>query len=212
MYVSHPIAPVWSPDSRILVLGTMPSPASRAAGFYYMHPQNRFWPVLSAVLGGRLLYGNDGLVSGGESAPDGEICGNSADGNRGAGFRAAARQDGGRPQRFVAEAIAERRALVLRHKIALWDVLAGCEIRGAGDSSIRNPVPNDLSVIFGRSRVTRVFCTGQTAFRLYNRFCAEACDVAAVCLPSTSPANRGRWPFERLLEVYAVLNAPDAAL
>ena len=47
--VSHPLAPVWNADSRVLILGTLPSPASRQAGFYYMHPQNRFWPVLAAL-------------------------------------------------------------------------------------------------------------------------------------------------------------------
>lgn len=47
--VAHPLAPVWAPDSRVLILGTLPSPASRQAGFYYMHPQNRFWPVLAAL-------------------------------------------------------------------------------------------------------------------------------------------------------------------
>lgn len=49
--VAHPLAPVWAPDSRVLILGTLPSPASRRAGFYYMHPQNRFWPVLAALFG-----------------------------------------------------------------------------------------------------------------------------------------------------------------
>ncbi len=49
--VAHPLAPVWDENSRVLILGTLPSPASRKAGFYYMHPQNRFWPVLAALFG-----------------------------------------------------------------------------------------------------------------------------------------------------------------
>ena len=48
--VRHTIAPVYDSHSRILILGTMPSPKSREAGFYYGHPQNRFWRVLSQVL------------------------------------------------------------------------------------------------------------------------------------------------------------------
>lgn len=36
-------------ESRVLMLGTMPSPKSREQGFYYGHPQNRFWKVLAAV-------------------------------------------------------------------------------------------------------------------------------------------------------------------
>ena len=50
-HVTHAIAPVFDRRSRALVLGTMPSPASRAAGFFYMHPRNRFWPVMAAVFG-----------------------------------------------------------------------------------------------------------------------------------------------------------------
>lgn len=49
--VFHPIEPVFNSRSRILILGTMPSPKSRQAGFYYAHPQNRFWRVMFSVLG-----------------------------------------------------------------------------------------------------------------------------------------------------------------
>ena len=49
--VIHEIPAVWDGESRILMLGTMPSPASREAGFFYMHPRNRFWQVLPAVFG-----------------------------------------------------------------------------------------------------------------------------------------------------------------
>lgn len=49
--VIHTIEPVFNCHSRVLILGTMPSPKSREQGFYYAHPQNRFWPTLAAVLG-----------------------------------------------------------------------------------------------------------------------------------------------------------------
>lgn len=49
--VTHTIEPVFDARSRVLVLGTMPSPASRAAGFYYGHPQNRFWRVMERLFG-----------------------------------------------------------------------------------------------------------------------------------------------------------------
>ena len=48
---AHPIAPVFDEMSRILILGSFPSVKSREAGFFYGHPQNRFWRVLAAVLG-----------------------------------------------------------------------------------------------------------------------------------------------------------------
>jgi len=47
--ISHQIAPVYDEQSRVLVLGTMPSPLSREVGFYYGNPRNRFWPVLAAL-------------------------------------------------------------------------------------------------------------------------------------------------------------------
>ena len=49
--VLHPLEPVADAGSRVLLLGTMPSPKSREAGFYYAHPQNRFWRVLAARWG-----------------------------------------------------------------------------------------------------------------------------------------------------------------
>lgn len=50
-YVTHNFAPIFDQNSRILMLGTMPSPKSRETGFYYGHPRNRFWKVVSDVCG-----------------------------------------------------------------------------------------------------------------------------------------------------------------
>lgn len=47
--IAHPLAPLFDASSRVLVLGTMPSPTSREVGFYYAHPQNRFWKVMGAL-------------------------------------------------------------------------------------------------------------------------------------------------------------------
>lgn len=47
--VRHPIAPVYDKDSKILILGSFPSVKSRETMFFYGHPQNRFWKVLSAI-------------------------------------------------------------------------------------------------------------------------------------------------------------------
>ena len=59
MLVTHTISPVWDSESRILILGTMPSPASRAAGFFYMHAQNRFWPVMAQIFGETFFHKNN---------------------------------------------------------------------------------------------------------------------------------------------------------
>lgn len=52
--VTHTFGPVFDAHSRVLVLGSIPSPKSREMGFYYGHPQNRFWSVLAAVFGEEL--------------------------------------------------------------------------------------------------------------------------------------------------------------
>jgi len=50
----HPIAPVFDKDSKLLILGSFPSVKSREEGFFYGHPQNRFWKVTSQVFGEEL--------------------------------------------------------------------------------------------------------------------------------------------------------------
>lgn len=50
----HPISPVFDKDSKVLILGSFPSVKSREEGFFYGHPQNRFWKVTSKVFGDEL--------------------------------------------------------------------------------------------------------------------------------------------------------------
>ena len=88
------------------------------------------------------------------------------------------------------ELVAARRAFVLRHRIALWDVLASCEIEGAADSSIRDPLPHMFAPLLARTRIATIFTTGRTATRLFNELAAEEAGMQAIYLPSTSPANR----------------------
>ena len=140
--VTHEIQPVFDSHSRVLLLGTMPSPASREQGFYYGHPQNRFWRVLAAIFD--------------EPAP---------------------------------RTIEEKRDMLLRHHIALWDVLASCEIEGASDASIRDAQPNDLARIFDAADIRAVFATGTKAGELYRKLIEPTLDAPCTTLPSTSPAN-----------------------
>ena len=46
-HIVHPFDPVFDSDSKVLILGTIPSPKSREVQFYYGHPQNRFWRILA---------------------------------------------------------------------------------------------------------------------------------------------------------------------
>lgn len=140
--VTHEIQPVFDSRSHVLLLGTMLSPASREQGFYYGHPQNRFWRVLAAIFD--------------EPAP---------------------------------RTIEEKRDMLLRHHVALWDVLASCEIEGASDASIRDAQPNDLARIFDAADIRAVFATGTKAGELYRKLIEPTLGVPCTTLPSTSPAN-----------------------
>ena len=155
--IVHEIPPVFDSRSRVLILGTMPSPQSRKQGFYYGHPQNRFWKVLA------LLFGED-----------------------------------------VPQGTDARRQFALTHRIALWDVLASCDIAGASDSSIRNPQPNDIAGLLKKTQIRAVFTTGKTAGRLYEKLCRPSCLVDAAVLPSPSPANC-RCHLDELVEAYRAL-------
>lgn len=158
MLVTHTFGPWFDEQSRVLILGTMPSPKSREAGFYYAHPQNRFWRVLPALFGEPPLVGN----------------------------------------------IAAQKDFLTRHHIALWDVLQSCEIEGASDASIRNPVPNDMNIILHTAPIRAIFAAGQKAGALYKKYCFPQCGIPVHVLPSTSPANCAV-KLPALCEKYAVI-------
>ncbi len=153
--ILHPIPPVWNKNSKILILGSFPSVKSREEGFFYGHPRNRFWLILSQLLG--------------EPIP---------------------------------KSIDEKKKLLLSHEIALWDVLAACEITGSADSSIKTAVPNDISDIINTAKIKRIFLNGRTAASLYSRYISRTVDIEAVYLPSTSPANAS-WTIEKLKKAWA---------
>ena len=104
----------------------------------------------------------------------------------------------------VPTTIAEKRAFLLANRIALWDVIASCEIRGSADNSIESVVPNDLSVIFDTAPIRRIFTNGKTAQNYYEKYLFPIWQIKAECLPSTSPANAA-WDPERLIAAWQVL-------
>ena len=160
--VNHPFSPVYTGTSKILILGSMPSPASLSNGFYYMHPLNRFWPLMEKLFDFKFNFKNK----------EGQ------------------------------KAIEERKKFLLKYDIALWDVIKSCEIKGASDSSIKNAVPNDFSEIINNSEIKKIFCTGSTAFKLYEKLCRFKTRIKGICLPSTSPANQKKWPMDKLVLEY----------
>ncbi len=101
--------------------------------------------------------------------------------------------------------IQEKRAFLLRNKIALWDVIESCDIIGSSDSSIRNVTPNDMNIILDKAPVQRICLNGGKAYALFQKYCETDCkkrglrENQIIKLPSTSPANAA-WSLERLTE------------
>ena len=96
--------------------------------------------------------------------------------------------------------VEEKRTFLLEHGIALWDVIDTCEITNSADGSIRDAVPNDLSVILRAAKIRRVYTNGRLAHTLYGKHIGSD----AIYLPSTSPANAA-WSAERLVEAWRVI-------
>ena len=91
-----------------------------------------------------------------------------------------------------------KKSFLLRHNIAIWDVIASCDIEGSSDSSIKNAVPNDFSFILKTAPIRQIYTNGGTAYKLYHKYCEKVTGFEAVKLPSTSPANAS-YSLERLI-------------
>ena len=142
-----------------MILGSFPSVKSREQMFFYGHPQNRFWKVISSVF-----------------------------------------------ECDVPQTIEEKKQLLLKHGIALWDVIASCEITGSSDSSIKNVKVNDLSIILEEADIRQIFVNGRTAEKYFKKYTKAQIKRDAICLPSTSPANAA-WSVNRLVEEWKVLKS-----
>ena len=115
--MEHTINPVYDENSRILILGSFPSVKSREQKFFYGHKQNRFWKVVSGILGCE-----------------------------------------------VPQTIEEKKEMLLKHHIAVWDVIQSCEIEGSSDASIRDVIPNDLSEILRTADIQAIYTNGGKAY------------------------------------------------
>lgn len=153
----HPIPPLYDENSKVLILGSFPSVKSREQMFFYGHPQNRFWKVISTVIGVNTPI-----------------------------------------------TIEEKIDFLFTKHIALWDVIASCDITGSSDNSIKNVVANDLTEILKNANIKQIFVNGKTAERYYNKYIRDTINKVAICLPSTSPANAG-WSKDRLVDAWQII-------
>lgn len=147
----HSIEPIYDKNSRVLILGSFPSVKSREEGFFYGHPQNRFWKVLAEVF-----------------------------------------------KKDVPTTIEEKKLLLIENNIAVWDVIKSCDIEGSSDSSIKNVVANDLSVILETADIKQIYVNGKKAEQMYKKYIFPRIKREVICLPSTSPANAA-WSLEKLV-------------
>lgn len=95
--------------------------------------------------------------------------------------------------------IQEKKAMMQKHNIAMWDVIYSCEIEGSADSTIKNVVPNDLSIILETAKIKRIYVNGKKAEAMYKKYTEKKTGIKATVLPSTSPANAA-WNEDRLFE------------
>ena len=155
--IVHQVSPVFNEKSKMLLLGSFPSVKSREGEFYYHHPQNRFWRVISAVCNEKLP-----------------------------------------------ETIDEKKQLLIRNHIALWDVVHSCDVIGSADSSIKNVVANDITPILECADIQRIYANGGTAYRLYRRYIYKYNKKEIILLPSTSPANAS-YSLDRLIDIWNII-------
>lgn len=144
-HAEHTFGPVYDRHSRFLILGSFPSVKSREINFYYGHPQNRFWKMMTALL-----------------EPAAQL-----------------------------SSIDDKRAFLLRHRIALWDVIESCDILGSSDSSIRNVVPNDIRRILLTAPIKAILCNGGKSYDLFQKYCVPAKPNASLPQSGTSPSSLG---------------------
>lgn len=155
--LTHPIPPLYDDHSRVLILGSFPSPKSREARFFYGHPQNRFWKILASLF---------------------EV--------------------------KTPSTIEEKSKLAHENHLALWDVLASCEIIGADDNSIRNPQPNPIQEILVKAPIQAIFTTGRKSSELFKQLLQPELSITAQYLPSPSPANCAM-PLSDLVDAYRII-------
>lgn len=102
----------------------------------------------------------------------------------------------------------ERVALLLRHKIALWDVLSHCEREGSADTAIRNAIPNDFPGFYARHpHISQVFFDSLTAKKLYDRLVKRTDGFHYSLLPSPSGAYAAKSYADKLKEWNIILKA-----
>lgn len=104
----------------------------------------------------------------------------------------------------IPSTIPEKKELLLKNHIAVWDVIQSCEIIGSSDTSIRNVVPADIPHILARSAIHSIYGNGTKACQLYDKYILSRTGMPIHPLPSTSPANAA-FSLERLIQSWSCI-------
>ena len=100
--------------------------------------------------------------------------------------------------------VEQKKAFLLKNKVAVYDVIYSCEISGSSDSSIKSVVPADLTEIIANGKIKTVYLNGKTAGKLYEKYLSESIGLNYAVLPSTSPANAA-YTFDKLLKEWKII-------
>lgn len=159
-HITHEsIKPFIDNNSFILILGSFPSIKTREVGFYYGHPQNRFYKVISNIFFEPLPI-----------------------------------------------SIEDKKELLNKYHIALYDVIYSCDISNSDDSSIRNVTPiNIKELLLKFPNINTIIVNGNKAKELFNKYLSKDIDTHNIKIgyaPSTSSAN-AKMSLDNLIEIYS---------
>lgn len=155
---SYSFSPISSPDSKVLILGTMPGTKSLELNQYYGHSQNNFWKFMFTIFKEDFSTDYD-----------------------------------------------TKKALLLKNKIALWDVLQYCDRVGSLDSAIKNEIANDFETFLKQHpNINTILFNGQKAAAFFKKYVHLKKDYTLITLPSTSPANANK-AFQSKLDEWKVI-------
>ena len=103
---------------------------------------------------------------------------------------------------FTVDDIEKKKALLLSHKIALYDVIESCEIIGSSDVSIKNVEPANkvIDEIIKKGNIKVIALNGNKAGDLFKKY-FDYINIKTVFMPSTSPAN-ARMRVEDLVKIW----------
>ena len=155
--VIHPLEVLKDKDSKILILGSFPSVKSREMNFFYMTKTNRFYKVLSSLLGIDLF----------------------------------------------SISIEEKKRILLKNHIALYDVVKRCRIHGSSDSSLQILDYSDIYEILKNTKINKIYLNGSLAYSLFIKKYPELLNVSYK-LPSTSSAN-AKMKLEDLVSSWSII-------